>query len=252
MIIRSTVTSLLVLLLPLVVRGQEAKSVGELSQEIEVLRADIKRAASDLLEMSKKVENNTAATIENSKGIERLAGVINDGLTRQQELFERIDALTKLQQEQLVQQQQVLDAITQRDSQGNEVLRLSANMEKSEEFRQDMRQAVNESIQKEGDVIIHNKMPSQQRIKVNQTEYDIPAGETLTLKVPVGTLTAQLPGQRLTNWTVHAPQYKQAIDIVPDTEATVIDLSSGLHAAGAARLCESLRDDLRRSVANVC
>ena len=120
-----------------------------------------------------------------------------------------------------MQQQQVLDAIAQRDSQGNDILQLSATLEKSEEFRADMRKAVNESIQTEGDVVIHNKMPSGQRIKVNQTQYDIPAGETLTLKVPVGTLTAQLPGQRLTNWTISAPQYKQTIDIVPDTEATV-------------------------------
>ncbi len=94
-------------------------------------------------------------------------------------------------------------------------------MAKSEEFRQDVRKAVNDSLDRQGEIIVQNRMQSFQRIQVNQTEYGIPAGDSLTLKVPVGTVTAQLPGQRLTNWTVTAPDYKQKIDIVPETETTV-------------------------------
>jgi hypothetical protein len=84
-----------------------------------------------------------------------------------------------------------------------------------------VRKAVHDSLDQEGSVIIHNRMDTEQTINVNQKNHRIPSGETLTLKVPVGTLTARLPGQALTNWTITAPTYKQRIDIVPDTQQTV-------------------------------
>ena len=99
-------------------------------------------------------------------------------------------------------------------------LRLSANMEKSEEFRDDVRKAVHQSLETHGEFSIHNRMANYQRIVVNQKEYGLNADEILTLKVPVGTVTAQLPGQALTNWTVGAPNYSQKIEIVPEAYAT--------------------------------
>ncbi len=63
-------------------------------------------------------------------------------------------------------------------------------------------------------------MANHQQIVVNQKEYGLGADEILTLKVPVGTVTAQLPGQPLTNWTVAAPNYSQKIEIVPEKMPT--------------------------------
>ncbi len=54
---------------------------------------------------------NTAATTTNAAGITRLTGVINDEIEKQRDLLDRMDQLTKMQQEQLAQQQQILDSI---------------------------------------------------------------------------------------------------------------------------------------------
>jgi hypothetical protein len=81
-----------------------------------------------------------------------------------------------------------------------------------------MRKAVNDSIRESGTAIIRNKMASRQQIQVNQKDYTVDAGGSLTLDVPVGTLTAKLPGQKLTTWTVTAPKYEQIIDIVANSE----------------------------------
>ncbi|MFW6170362.1 MAG: hypothetical protein ACODAD_07725 [Planctomycetota bacterium] len=147
---------------------------------------------------------------------------------QQEEMQEQLDELTSmqneladLQREQAVQQQQVLGSLTKEDSTGQEVLRLSANMEKSPEFRQEMQKAVHGSLEKRGQVIIRNKMATQQRLKVNQTNHEIDAGETLTLEVPVGTLATRLPGQPLVNWAITPPEYSQTIDIVPESETRV-------------------------------
>ena len=89
----------------------------------------------------------------------------------------------------------MMESIVQADGSGADLLRLSANMQKSEEFRQEMRKAVHDSLDQEGEVVIHNRMDTEQMISVNQKDHKIPSGETLTLKVPVGTLTARLPVQ---------------------------------------------------------
>ena len=55
---------------------------------------------------------------------------------------------------------------------------------------------------------------------VNQKPYEMGPDEILTVTVPVGTVSAQLPGQALTNWTLSAPTYSQKIEIVPESDAT--------------------------------
>ncbi len=222
MLFRNLGMCMLVLLTPLALAAQEkAKTLEDLARDVQNLQSQLKETAENLTIVAEQVTKNTASTANNDAELKRIQNVVNEELRKQQELIDTIEGLTGLQQNQLEQQQQVLDTIAGKDSSGNDVLRLSATMAKSDEFRQDVRKAVNDSLDQEGEVIVQNRMQSYQRIKVNQTEYGIPVGETLTLKVPVGTVTAQLPGQRLTNWTLTAPNYKQRIDIVPDTEATV-------------------------------
>jgi hypothetical protein len=126
-------------------------------------------------------------------------------------------ALTGQINEEIQKQQQILEAISQTDSSGSYVPRLSAAM-LSDDFRNEMKDAVNESLLKTGDFRIANKTSQYQRIHVNRQEYGVSTGETLTLKVPVGTVTTQIPGRDLTNWTVSGPKYEQNIEIVPPSE----------------------------------
>ncbi len=214
MFLRIVGASLLALLVPVMGMAQEAKTVQQLDTEVQDLKTQMTKTLANLSQLTEAVTKNTEATIANKASIDGL-------IEKQTEMLQQLDELTSLQQEQFVQQQQVMESIVQQDSSGVDVLRLSANMQRSEEFRQEVRKAVHDSLQAEGDVIIRNKMATPQRIKVNQTDYDVAAGETLTLKVPVGTLTAQLFGQPLTNWTISPPKYSQTIDIVPEQQTTV-------------------------------
>ena len=75
----------------------------------------------------------------------------------------RIDELTLQQQDQLARQQAILDTISQKDSSGRDMLRLSANMEQSEEFRDDVRKAVHQALDTHGELTIHNRMGTANR-----------------------------------------------------------------------------------------
>ncbi|NLX57147.1 MAG: hypothetical protein GXY58_18730 [Planctomycetaceae bacterium] len=219
MVCRIIAVCCLTWLLPAAVWAQAAaKSPEQLTKDVQDLQQKLTTATENLTRLATQVARNTEATTQNAQGIERLTTLLNDELHKQQDLLNRIDELTQLQQDQLARQQAILDVLTRKDAAGNDMLRLSANMETSEEFREDVRKIVHQSLQTEGDFSIHNRMTSSQRIVVNQKEYDLNPDEILTLKVPVGTVTARLPGQPPTNWTLTAPQYSQKIEIVPETE----------------------------------
>lgn len=131
------------------------------------------------------------------------------------QLRKELTELTTQIQDEIVKQQQILDAISQKDSTGNHVPRLSAAM-KSTDFRQEMRQAVNDSLSTVGTLKIANRTNDFHRVFVNRVEYGVPAGQQLSLEVPVGTVSTQLPGRELKNWTIAGPRYEQSIDIVPE------------------------------------
>ncbi len=214
MLLRIAVTSLLVLLMPCMAAAEDAKTVGQLNKEVQDLKTQMKTTLENLAKLTDAVTKNAEATIANKQSVDYL-------IQKQQEQFDRLDELTRLQQEQFVQQHEILDSIVQKDANGTDVLRLSANMEKSPQFRAELRKVVHDSLDQEGEVIIRNKTAYDQQVKINQKDEKIAAGGTLTLHVPVGTLTAQLPGQPLTNWTITAPKYQQKIDIVPNEQTTV-------------------------------
>ena len=217
MFLRFAGLSLLVLLLPFTAVAQEAKTVEQLDKEVQDLKTQMTTTVENLTALTKSVTENTKATIANKASVDEL-------IVAQKGMQEQLDELINLQQERFVQQQQILESVVQQDSSGADVLRLSANMAKSEDFRQEVRKAVHDSLDETGEVVVANKMAIPQRVEVNRIPYDIPAGDTLTLKVPVGTVTAQLPGQTPTNWTLTAPNYLQKIDIVPNQQTTVTAL----------------------------
>jgi hypothetical protein len=201
MVYRMLAMCCLVLLAPAVVLGQTttARTPEQLTKDVQDLQQKLATAIENVTKLAEQVRMNKETGEANAAAIDRLTTLINDELHKQQV---------------------ILDAITQKDSAGNDVLRLSANMERSEEFRDDMRKAVNQSLDTQGEFSIHNRMTTPQRLLVNRTEYTLNPDEILTLKVPVGTVTARLPNQSLTNWTVGAPTYSQKIEIVPDTNTT--------------------------------
>ena len=134
-----------------------------------------------------------------------------------------------------------LDSIVQKDSQGAEVLRLSAISKKSEEFRKELSEAVHESLRKQGQVIIRNKTSESQSVLINQESHEVPAGQVVTLPVPVGTLTAQLLGQPYTNWTITAPKYEQTIDIIDAPKQVTTQRPISESTAGASSAVTTYR-----------
>jgi uncharacterized protein YoxC len=155
----------------------------------------------------------------------QLDGVTNnltETVTQLSDLKQQQKVLTDRINEELEKQQQILEAISNLDSAGQRIPRISAIMDTSEEFREDVRRAVHKSLETRGDFSVTNKTASYQRIWINQQEYGVSAGETLTLKPPVGTVTTQLPGKGLKNWTLTAPDYKESIDIVPASAPSTI------------------------------
>jgi len=133
--------------------------------------------------------------------------------TEFEQLKTQLDTVQEALHTKIAEQQQLLDAVVSDDLDGNAYLRLDSSME-NPDFRKQMSKAVHESIQDDGEFVVTNKMDGIQWIIVNGQQVVIEPQKQKTLKVPVGTVTTQLPGQILQNWTIGAPSYRQAIDIV--------------------------------------
>ena len=196
-----------------------AKTAEQLTKDVLELQQKVANTAENVRLLAEQVVKNTEADTTSSKEIERLAGVISDELKKQEAILAKLDVLMQQQQEQLARQQAILDAIVHKDASGRDVLQLSATMEQSEEFREDVRKAVHQALQTHGELTIWNRMSTRQQIVVNQKPYEIDPDEILMVTAPVGTVSAQLPGQGLTNWTLSAPTYSQKIEIVPQSDA---------------------------------
>ena len=56
------------------------------------------------------------------------------------------------------------------------------------------------------------------------------------LTVPVGTVTAQLPGQPLTNWTLGAPTYREKIEIAAESTPTPTEADRPVTGSAAGPL----------------
>jgi hypothetical protein len=209
----------LVLLIAGVASAQtDAKSAEQLTKDVQELQQKLTNTAANLQILAEQVAKNTDAGTKNSQDITQLTNAINAELKLQRALFSKMDGFIQQQQEQLDRQQATLDAIVRKDSAGRDVLQLSANMDQSNEFREEVRKVVHEALDTHGELTIWNRMGDPQQVLVNQKPYDIAADEMLTLTVPVGTVTAQLPGQPITNWTLGAPNYHQKIEIVPESD----------------------------------
>ena len=66
-----------------------------------------------------------------------------------------------------------------------------------------------------GRFAVANKMDTSQRIRVNNQEYEIPAGQRIEIPVSAGSVTTQITGEEMKTWTVAAPSYSYSISIAP-------------------------------------
>lgn len=205
-------------LLPAVAAAQAPpRTLAQLTQDLVELQQQVAATSQHLTRLAEQVDRNTEAAARSAETVERLASQIEAELIRQRKLLDQIDTLTRQQQLQLTQQQEVLDTVTQPDAQGHHVLRWNADRGDSAALGEDLRDAVHRALQTHGQVTIHNRMETAQTVIVNQRAHQLAPDEVLTLRLPVGTVTAQLPGQPLTTWALTAPTYVQRIDIAPDT-----------------------------------
>lgn len=171
----------------------------------------------DVESQLKSVQEQLQQLAENVTG---LATQVNENTTQIGQLRTEIQTLTDQINEELRKQEEILAAISQTDSAGRHVPRLSAAME-SDQFRHEMKRAVHDSLEQTGTFIIRNKTSQYQTITVNRVQYGVGPGESLTLQVPVGTVSTQLPGKELKTWAVAAPSYQQTIEIVPTSTPVV-------------------------------
>jgi hypothetical protein len=143
----------------------------------------------------------------------------------EQEVLELKSNLLSLQNELAEKDAELLEivqAISERDSNNQPILALRSIMKSSDQFRQEMQKAVNESIQREGQLVVDNRTSGVQFLSVNGKTERIEALTRHVFKVPVGTLTTELIGQESAkNWTVGAPGYRQEIIIRPRTRQVV-------------------------------
>jgi TolA-binding protein len=182
----------------------------------------------------------TAATVAHAQEPSAPADADGDGSAevKLQLLEERVQQLEKemlemrtsmlAMQNQLEQKDneiaEILNFLTERDNEDQPILALRSIMKKSGEFRKEMAEAVNESIQRQGKLTVENQTAGVQFVAVNGRSERIEALETRVFTVPVGTLTTELIGQEgPKNWTITAPNYEQSIVIRPLRQRTVVE-----------------------------
>ncbi len=175
--------------------------------------------AADLEDLAKRV-----AALEGD--VKSIQSIVSDNAIQIGNLTEQIGLAVGELTDQGNRQREILDQITATDDNGDVYLTLNSIMTKSAAAREEVRDAVERSIRRQGTLSIENQMGTVQDILVNRVQYHVHAGATLNLTVPVGTVSTQLPGQRIVNWTIGVPNYRQSISIKPRYTAARVPSSS--------------------------
>jgi len=125
--------------------------------------------------------------------------------------------LKQLYYDTYVKLEETVNATTTRDPAGKPILNLRG-LVSSREGREELASALEAPgvLRDRGTLLVENRMPTRQTLKVNARYYDVNADSTLSIDVPVGTVTTQLVGYEAPkNWTVCAPSYEQRVIIGP-------------------------------------
>jgi hypothetical protein len=187
--------------------GEQNKRLDKLSADLTALQGTVTKQGTELEALRELVKTQ-------SDQIQTLADTVKEQSGQFQSFNTRFGALDDVVRQEHAR---ILTDIA-RDDSGRYVPKLNAAMER-ESFRQEMDAAVHGSLRKVGRFRVVNKTASPQWIQINLRDHYLRAGEELILQdVPVGTVTTQLPGQSLVNWTlghVQNGEYYESIDIVP-------------------------------------
>lgn len=197
----------LVVVLPAAAFSQEVSKIfspemsnAEMVRELKLLQTQVQQLGGNLTKALDQLNEQATQISQLKTDMTALSGQINDEIEKQRK---------------------ILDVISRPDSSGRPIPRLSAIMDQSPDFKADMQDAVHRSLRAEGELHVSNKTSTAQTITINQQPFALAAGETRAFKVPVGTVSTQMPGDELKTFSVTAPHYRQNVDIVPKSTPTV-------------------------------
>lgn len=185
--------------------------IDELSKQLAAVTTRLTTAESKVADIDRRIELLTTS-------VEKLTQVTADVDSRLKALSEKVSELSDKPNTELTALKTQLDAISLKDGDAY-VPNISAAMS-SNRFRQDMETAVNKSLKTGGTVLLTNKTAIAQWVEINRTRYFLRPGEQLPVAVNIGTVTTQLPDEEMQTWTITAPAYQLALEIVPKPELT--------------------------------
>jgi prefoldin subunit 5 len=217
--------ALLALLISNAALGQQATvydktqdtRIDDLAKQLETLTNRVTTSENNIAAIDRRIEALTG-------NVEKLADAAKDIDARIRKLDERVSQSTDISKGELTTMRTQLDAISRKDG-DSYVPNISAAMNTSDTFRQDMETAVNKSLKTGGSVLLTNKTAVSHWVAINQTRYFLRPGQQLPVAVNVGTVTTQLPGEEMQTWTITAPSYELSLDIVPKSTARTVALS---------------------------
>lgn len=127
------------------------------------------------------------------------------------------DALRDRVYDQEVILANIAKRISQPDGPERYIVDIRGNLQ-NPTFRNELSDAVNEVLPRQGKLHVRNTMETTQTLVVNRQEYRIAPGDRLTVTVPVGSVTTELVGfEAPRNWTIAPPTFEERIVIGPST-----------------------------------
>jgi len=185
--------------------------------------AQIVQLRADLKSLTELVSKQTELVAKQGKDFSATMAVVGDQSKQIEQLKKDFDRALEVHRENQAEMKRILDTISGTDNSGNRVLKLFPIMKQSPQFRQEVTDAVHETMRQQGTVRVRNEMGTSNTLLVNGQRYSIPPYSTVEINVPVGTLTTELPGyESPKNWTIGPPNYTQSIDIRPKYNPVVI------------------------------
>jgi hypothetical protein len=127
------------------------------------------------------------------------------------------DALRDRVYDQEVILANIAKRISQPDGPERYIVDIRGNLQ-NPTFRNELSDAINEVLPRQGKLHVRNTMETTQTLMVNRQEYRIAPGDRLTVTVPVGSVTTELVGfEAPRNWTIAPPTFEERIVIGPST-----------------------------------
>jgi hypothetical protein len=199
-------------------KSQDAR-IDELAQQLAALTTRVTTTEKNVTAVDRRIESLTT-------NVEKLTQVAADQDSRIKTLNEKVDSITTRSNTELTTMKKQLEDTTRKDG-DSYVPNISAAMSTSDTFRQDMETAVNKSLKTGGTLVLTNKTSVAHWVFVNRTGYFLRPGEQSPIAVNVGTVTTQLTGEEMQTWTLAAPSYQLALDIVPTPTVPAVPVSLG-------------------------